>query len=89
MTVWRLTPVDLLDPSWNASSHRAAVVVRARNEAAARALAAKTFSVTTRFPPGRGIHAPPWTRTSLVRAEPIKEDRYPAKGPAEVLDPIV
>ena len=62
MTVWKLTPVDLLDSNWNASSHRGEVIVRARSEEAARALAADAFNVATRFSPGAGIQAPPWTR---------------------------
>jgi hypothetical protein len=89
MTVWRLTPIDLLDANWNASSHRGPVVVRARDEKAARALAAKMFGVATRFPPLAGVQAPPWTRRDCVTAERIKDERYPARGPAEILDPIV
>lgn len=89
MSVWKLTPMDLLDPNWAASSHRGPVVVRARSEAAARALAAKTFDVATRFPPGTGIQSPPWTRSELVRAERVEDARYPTKGPAEVLEPLI
>ncbi|HUZ75378.1 MAG TPA: hypothetical protein VMU87_20535 [Stellaceae bacterium] len=89
MSVWKLTPIDLLDSNWNGSSHRGPVIVRARDEAAARTLAAKAFDVTTRFAPGTGITAPPWTRATLVRAERIKDDRYPVKGPWEVLDPVI
>jgi len=87
MTLWKLTPIDPLDPNWSASSHRGPVVVRARDEKAARALAAKAFGVTTRFPPQAGIHAPPWTRASCVSAEHIKDERYPSQGPAEILEP--
>ncbi len=88
MTVWKLTPVDLLDSNWNASSHRGEVIVRARSEEAARALAADAFNVATRFSPGAGIQAPPWTRPSCVRAERITDERYPPDGPAEVLQPV-
>ena len=89
MTVWRLTPIDLLDPNWNASSHRGEVIIRAGSEKAARALAAEAFNVVTRFPPGTGILAPPWTRPSSVRAERVKDERYPPDGPAGVLHPLV
>ena len=89
MTVWKLTPVDLLDPNWNASSHRGEIIVRARSEKAARALAAKTFDVATRFSPGSSTQAPPCTRPSCVRAERITDERYPPDGPAEVLRPVV
>ena len=53
MPVWKLTPIDLDDPNWEASSHRSAAVVRAPDEDAARAAAAKAFDVATRFPPLR------------------------------------
>ena len=89
MTIWKLTPIDLLDPNWNASSHRGPVVVRARDEKAARELAAKVFDVATRFPLQSGVQAPPWTRASSVKAERITDERYPSRGPAEVLEPTV
>lgn len=87
MAVWELTPIDLLDPNWEASSYRGRVLVRARSAAVARALAARSFSVSTRFPPGRGVMAPPWTRSSLVKAVRIEDVRFPGPGPDEVLDP--
>lgn len=89
MAVWKLTPIDIHDPNWIASSHCGEVVVRARSEKAARELAAKAFGVATRFPPGRGIQAPPWTRASSVLAEQITDARYPADGPPEVLFPVI
>jgi len=36
MAIWRLTPVDLDEPSWEASSHRGYAIIRAQNEDAAR-----------------------------------------------------
>lgn len=87
MAVWKLTPVDPLDPSWAASSHRGSVVIRAPDEASARDAAEKAFGVKTRFAPGTGLKAPPWRRPSLVRAERIKDTRFDAEGSTEVLDP--
>ncbi len=87
MPLWKLTPIDPLDPNWEASSHRGTAIVRAPNEAAARAAAAAAFDVPTRFPPGAGTRTPPWTRASLVAATKIIDQRYPADGPTEVLDP--
>jgi hypothetical protein len=87
MALWRLVPIDLLDPNWDASSHRGPAIVRAPSEAAARAAAAQAFDVATRFPPGTGVRAPPWTRSSLVRAEEITDTRYDERGPIQVLDP--
>ena len=43
MPVWRLTPLDLVDPSWEASSHRAMAIVRAPTETLAREEAQKAF----------------------------------------------
>jgi hypothetical protein len=87
MPIWKLTPLDPRDPSWQASSHRAMAIVRAPDEEAARDAAEKAFGVRTGFTPGGGIKAPPWKRASLVNAERIKDDRYEPEGPTEVLEP--
>ena len=88
MEIWKLTPVDLLDANWEASSHRGIVIVRAPDEAAARTTAAKAFDVATRFPPGAGMRVPPWTRTTLVKAERITDRRYDPHGAVQILDPV-
>jgi len=87
MSLWKLIPIDLSDPNWDASSHRGPAIVCAPDETAARAAAAKAFDVATRFPPGMVVRAPPWTRASLVKAEEIDDPRYDARGPTQVLDP--
>ena len=87
MPIWRLTPLDLHDPNWQASSHRSVAIVRARDETQARATAAKVFDVKTRFAPRKGQSVPPWKREGLVKAEPIEDSRYEAEGPAAVLEP--
>lgn len=87
MSLWRLSPIDLKDPNWLASSHRGRVLVRAPTEAAARSAAEQAFGVKTRFPPGGGVTTPPWTRATLVRAERVQDERYDPEGPTEVLDP--
>ena len=53
MPLFRLSPVDLSDPNWEASSHRAAAIVRARDESAAR-------TIEDRLP------APAWPRGAAV-----------------------
>jgi hypothetical protein len=88
MPVWKLTPIDLSDPNWEASSHRGTVVVRAADEDAARTVAARAFDVETRFSPRRGAKFPPWHSPALVNAERIGDPRYEPKGPTEILDPI-
>ena len=89
MQVWKLTPLDLTDPNWEASSHRGIAIVRAKTEKAARAAAAKAFDVAVRFPPGKGVRTPPWTRPVLVKVEPIEDPRYDPLGPVRVLEPLL
>ena len=87
MPLFKLSPADSTDPNWQASSHRAAAIVRARDESAARAIAAEAFDVSTGFQPGRGIRVPPWRREELVHVERIDDPRWEADGPDEVLYP--
>ncbi|UCH73629.1 MAG: hypothetical protein JSU82_15005 [Rhodospirillales bacterium] len=89
MHIWELTPVDPLDPDWEASSHQGRVVVRANSEEDARDAAEKAFGLKTRFPPGGGVKAPPWKRPALVRADIIRDARFEEAGPVEVLFPAV
>jgi hypothetical protein len=46
MTIWQLSPVDLSDPNWQASSHRGPAIVRAPDEKTARDVAQSAFGVT-------------------------------------------
>ena len=87
MPICRLTPIDLEDPNWEASSHRGWVVVRAPSEASAREAAEEAFGVPTRFSPGKAMRVPPWMRSELVHAEVIDSPIYSAEGTTEVLEP--
>lgn len=87
MPIWKLTPLDLRDPNWEASSHQAFAIVRARSEAVARATAARAFDVKTGFRPGKGQIISPWMRPALVKTEAVDDERYDDKGPAAVLQP--
>lgn len=87
MPLFKLSPVDLTDPNWQASSHRAAAIVRARDESAARRIAAEAFDVSIGFRPGRGVRVPPWRRQELVYVEEIEDARWEAEGRDEVLYP--
>ena len=87
MHIWRLKPVDLGDPSWQASSHRGIAIVRAPDEQSAREAAQQAFGVSTRFPPGAGVSGPPWLRANLVEATIIKPERFDPNGPVGVLEP--
>lgn len=87
MPVFRLSPVDLLDPNWEASAHRGPAIVRARDEAAARAIADKAFAVKTSFPSGHGIRVPPWTRPQLAKVEHVDDPRWRSDDSDGVLEP--
>jgi hypothetical protein len=87
MAIWHLSPVNLDDPSWEASSHRGAAVIRAENENEAREIAQEAFGVKTGFRPRRRIIAPPWKSTELVHAEHVSDPRFEEEGPAELLSP--
>ena len=87
MPLWKLKPIDISDPNWEASSHKGVAIVRAENEEQARKVADKAFAIKTRFPPGHGILAPPWLRAALVNAEQISDPKFAIAGPDEVLEP--
>jgi hypothetical protein len=87
MPLWKLQPLDLGDPNWEASSHRGVVIVRAPDEATARDAAQRAFAVKTRFSPRAGVRTPPWKRASLSSAERVRDQRYEEEGATEVLEP--
>ena len=81
MPLWKLQPLDLSDPNWEASSHRGVVVVRAPDEETARDEGERAFGLKTRLAPGAGIKAAPWKRALLVSAERVRDQRYEEEGP--------
>lgn len=91
MPLWKLHPLDLQDPCWQASSHRDLAIVRAPDEQRAREAAQRAFGVKSGFPLRGGVRgeiiAPPWMRPSLVSIEMIKDSRFEAEGPDAVLVP--
>ena len=89
MLIWRLVPTDTLEPNWQVSSHREAVVVRAAQECTARDAAAAAFSVSQgRQRSGGAVRLPPWSLAHLVRAEPVAQFAYSVEEPTEVLEPV-
>ena len=86
MPIWQLSPVDLSDPNWEASSHRGTAIVRAPDEKTAREAAQSAFGVATRFK-HRPRLIPPWTRAKLVHASHIEDQRFDPDGPSGVLVP--
>jgi osmotically-inducible protein OsmY len=86
MPIWQLSPVDLADPSWEASSHRGPAIVRAPDEKTARELAQAAFGVATRFRHHPRL-VPPWMRAELVYTSHIEDERFDPEGPSGVLVP--
>ncbi|HWE18078.1 MAG TPA: BON domain-containing protein [Hyphomicrobiaceae bacterium] len=86
MPIWQLSPVDLSDPNWEASSHRGTAIVRAPDEKTARETAQSAFGVATTFKHHPRLIAP-WTRAKLVHASHIEDQRFDPEGPSGVLVP--
>jgi len=88
MQLWKLTPLDLSAPNWEASTHKGPVIVRAPDEFAARDAANGKFSrAANKQPIGDTVRHPPWRHASLVNAVTIDDERFEVEGPTEVLDP--
>ena len=83
MPIFRLQPIELRNPRWNATSWRHSAIVRAANVDRARAVAQRAFSFGT--PTSQSI--PPWTDERLVDCFRFDGSGYPEDGPDEVLDP--
>jgi len=81
MPVWKLTPTDLTDPAWVASTHHGGAVVRAASEGAARRVSAAALQASAGAPAGA-----PWTDPALVKVEEVQDPRYDPKGRSEILD---
>ena len=88
MHLYRLTPINSRDRSWQGSVHRQTAIIRAGSEDDARTLALKAFH-TPLLPsaPGRAVDVAPWREAEAVRVEVIQDQRYSAKGPAGILEP--
>ena len=87
MPIWKLSPIDLTDPSWEASTHKGAAIVRAPDEHTARAAASIAFALATLVVHGRRTIIPPWRYAGLVSAERVAGIRWPEEGKIEILDP--
>jgi hypothetical protein len=87
MSIWALHPVDLMDPSWKASTYRGNAIVRASNERMARETAERAFGVIKRYKSGEGAITPPWGRPDLVKVEMVWTSTYDPEGAATVLYP--
>ncbi len=88
MQLWKLTPLDLSAPNWEASTYIGPAIVRAPDEVEARTAANKKFSRwANKQPIGDPVRHPPWDLALLVTAVTIDDERFEVEGPTEVLDP--
>jgi hypothetical protein len=89
MALWRLTPINLDHPRWEAGAYKGTVIVRAPNETAARRAATEKFYMPMDMPVGDLIRLSPWKDdpedAALVEVTPIEDDLYEGEGPTEVL----
>ena len=91
MALWKLAPINLDHPRWEAGAYKGTVIVRAPNEIAARRAATEKFYKPMVSPVGCLIRLSPWEDdpedAALLEVTPIEDDRYEAEGPTEVLEP--
>ena len=91
MALWKLTPINLDHPRWEAGAYKKTVIVRAPNETAPRRAATEKFYMPMDRPVGNLIRLSPWKDdpedATLVEVTPIEDDNYEAEGPTEVLEP--
>lgn len=87
MPIYELTPIDLGDPDWKASTHHAPCVVRADNERYARLAATLAFIIATKREPGADTVVNPWNQEDKVEAHLVAEHAFSEDGPQVVLAP--
>jgi hypothetical protein len=86
--IYRLSPIDLADPTWETSAYKGDCIVRATSEDEARALAEQAFRLSAAEPSlGRLSRPTPWTHPALVRAEILEQSPFPPDGEDELLVP--
>lgn len=84
MRLFRLSPIDLSDLSWERSRHVGDAIIRAENEHEARLVAGELWDFG---PQPDGTFINPWSRQSFSTCEEIPAGPYPLDGPPEVLEP--
>ena len=88
MPIWKLNQIDPHHKRWVLSSIGGPTIVRAETEGEARRLAAERYEAgkATRPPNPEDFSDLPWLDPALCSVEQIEDSRWPADGPAEVLD---
>ena len=87
MPIWKLTPVDLTNRNWEASTYKGEVIARADSEEAARARAQAAFAIATLLVPGEREKVAPWKYPDLVQCRRLPDSAYSEEGPEAILSP--
>ncbi len=85
MRLFRLSPIDLSDISWERSHHLGEAIIRAEDEHEARLLAADLWDSSTLD----GTFINPWSRPSFSTCEEIPAGTHSSEGPSEILEPAL
>ena len=86
MAIWKLEPVNPNEHHWQESTYAGHVIVRARDEADARVLAADAFGIVSEMV--LGVEAMiPWNYDWLVTCERTGESDFDEEGPDTILGP--
>ncbi len=89
MPLWKLTPIDMENPNWEASTHKGEVIARAETEEKARSLCVSAFGTgATKGHVGATIIPyPPWKYPEHVLCQLTEIDIYEAEGPDAIFEP--
>ena len=88
MPIWKLTPTNIKDIAWRASTYTGTVLVRAVDEPHARRLAATALRMQVDARLVQHTRGPtPWTDPQLVHCVREHQSIYLEEGPAKMLWP--
>lgn len=87
MPIYKLTPIDLDHPDWQASTHKAPVIIRAKDTILAREAANMAFAIAVVHRPGENTICMPWNQSSHATCEQLTEHEFDEEGPDQVLEP--
>ena len=87
MYIWKLSPIDLSSPNWEASIYKGDVVVRAESADKARHQATRAFFIATQRKLGEEVKGSPWRSDTESCCELLERSEYSDEGVAEILSP--
>jgi len=88
MAIWRLRPLNVDSPDWEAITYKGEVIVRAQNEEEARMCATGEFIIATEVKVGEKMKMDPWSQQDVVSCELLTGSQYPEHGESKVLFPV-